>query len=252
MRKFVVLAFCGLCGCSDQLSPVTAPTTTAVSVYATETNSMSVSNRQMYSSEYLIASIYYTNQKCDEFFDMLAQNQQDTNFIDKVLTAAIAAGTPLLASAGVSAKATAAVASSISFANNINKFKSEIYAFAPHASNLRRHVKDQMTIFATKLKADWQDGYLKKTICIGDCTNELERRIYVRGQSQAYANICSLANMRSIVESSLANTQSKCTEKSSTTALADATQSCEAVGRKQEPGLSMINATDANKGRTKK
>ncbi len=200
----------------------------------------------MYSSEYLVASIYYTNQKCDEFFDALAKFQQDANFVDKVLTAAVAAGTPLMAAYHASVRATAVVASSVSYANNVNKFRAEIYAFAPYASNLRRHVKEQMVIYERNLRSDWTRGYLTTSNCIGGCSNEFEKLIYVRGQAQGYANICSIANLRAIVESSLANTQSKCTKPDNTV---DTQQNCEAIGRTQTPGKDMASVNDTKRGK---
>jgi hypothetical protein len=87
----VVLAIASLLGgCSNSIDALTAtPTPTQVSVFASETGSLTVTDadrvRPMYSSEYLLASINYTNQKCDEFFDKLARFQQDSSFVDKVL-----------------------------------------------------------------------------------------------------------------------------------------------------------------------
>lgn len=87
----------------------------------------------MYSSEYLLASINYTNQKCDDFFDKLTRFQQDSSFVDNALGPSIAASTPLMAAYGVGVNAVAVTAATVSYAQNVNKFTVEIYAFAPYA-----------------------------------------------------------------------------------------------------------------------
>jgi hypothetical protein len=190
-------------------------------VFASETGALTVSDgnivRQMYSSEYLLASINYTNQKCDEFFDKLARFQQDSSFVDKVLASSIAAATPLMAAYGVAANPVAVTAATVAYAQNINKFTSEIYAFAPYASQLKRHVKDQMNEYLTGMTSDWKKGRLQSSACTstGGCYNEVERLVVVRGRAQQYANICSIANLRAIVDSSLANTKSTCDSKNS-------------------------------------
>jgi hypothetical protein len=180
----------------------------------------------MYSSEYLLASINYTNQRCDEFFDLLARFNQDTSFVDKILASSITAATPLLASYGVGANAVAVTGATIAYAQNINKFASEIYAFAPYAGQLQRHVKQQMAEYLTNTRSDWQSGRLQDSACVstGGCYNEIERLVVVRGRAQQYANLCSLANMRAIIDSSLAITDSKCTPPSGSVATAAAAE----------------------------
>src|SRR5271154_236119 len=85
-----------MAGCSNIDSLIATPTPAQVSQFASETGTLTVSDesgkpRPMYSSEYLLASINYTNQKCDEFFDKLARFQQDSSLVDKVLASSIAA-----------------------------------------------------------------------------------------------------------------------------------------------------------------
>ena len=218
-RNFAaVLAIANILGgCSNAIDALIAtPTPTQVSVFASETGRLTVSDangvRPMYSSEYLLASINYTNQKCDEFFDKLARFQQDSSFIDKVLASSIAAATPLMAAYGVGATPIAVTAATVAYAQNINKFTSEIYAFAPYASQLKRHVKDQMNDYLKGITSDWKMGRLQVSACTstGGCYNEVERLVVVRGRAEQYANICSIANLRAIVDSSLANTMSVC------------------------------------------
>jgi hypothetical protein len=182
----------------------------------------------MYSSEYILASVNYTNQRCDEFFDLLARYHQDSSFVDKLLAASITATTPLLASYGVGANAVAVTGATIAYAQNVNKFASEIYAFSPYAGQLKRHVKQQMADYLRNMSSDWRKGRLQEAACTstGGCFNELERLVVVRGRAQQYANICSISNMRAIIDSSLANTDSKCippTGTDSTAAAAEVT-----------------------------
>ena len=234
-----VLAIASLFGgCSNSIDALIAtPTPTQVSVFASETGSLTVTDansvRPMYSSEYLLASINYTNQKCDEFFDKLARFQQDSSFVDKVLASSIAAATPLMAAYGVGANPVAVTAATVAYAQNLNKFTAEIYAFAPYASQLKRHVKDQMTDYLKGITSDWKMGRLQSTACTstGGCYNEVERLVVVRGRAQQYANICSIANLRAIVDSSLANTKSVCnTNGSSSNVTATAVTNCQSQG----------------------
>jgi hypothetical protein len=222
-------------GCSNIDNLIATPTPAQVSGYASETGTLTVTDetgkpRPMYSSEYLVASINYTNQKCDEFFDKLARFQQDSSFVDKVLASSIAAATPLMAAYGVAANPVAITAASVSFAENVNKFTSEIYTFAPYASQLKRHVKDQMTDYLKQMSSDWNLGRLTSSACstTGGCYNEVERLVVVRGRAQQYANICSLANLRAIVDSSLSNTKSTC-DTTTTNATATAVTNCKST-----------------------
>jgi hypothetical protein len=93
---FLPLGLIALSGCSNSVDALLAtPTPTQVAVFASETGDLSVADvsgpRRMYSSEYLLASINYTNQRCDEFFNRLARFQQDSSFVDKVLPSSISA-----------------------------------------------------------------------------------------------------------------------------------------------------------------
>jgi hypothetical protein len=238
LRQLSPLYLVVLGGCSNSIDALIAtPTPAQISVFASETGTVAVSDssgtRPMYSSEYLLASINYTNQKCDDFFDRLARFQQDSSFVDKVLASSIAAATPLMAAYGVAASPVAVTAASVAYAQNINKFTSEIYAFAPYASQLKCHVKDQMGAYLKGISSDWKMGRLQTSACTstGGCYNELERLVVVRGRAQQYANICSIANLRAIVDSSLANTVSVCkSDNSATSATGAAVTNCQSQG----------------------
>jgi hypothetical protein len=238
LRQFFPLCLIAVGGCANQIDAIIAtPTPTQVSVFASETGGLVVTDangtRPMYSSEYLLASINYTNQKCDDFFDKLARFQQDSSFVDKVLASSIAAATPLMAAYGVGVNAVAVTAATVAYAQNINKFTSEIYTFAPYASQLKRHVKDQMNDYLKGIGTDWKGGRLQSSACTstGGCYNEVERLVVVRGRAQQYANICSIANLRAIVDSSLANTVSVCKTAAATANATGATvTNCESQG----------------------
>jgi hypothetical protein len=238
LRRFSILCAFLLAGCSSSIDALVAtPTPTQVSVFASETGTLLVSDssgtRAIYSSEYLLASINYTNQKCDEFFDRLAQFQQDTSLVDKVLASSITAATPLMAVYGVGAAPIAVTAATIAYAQNINKYTAEIYAFAPYATQLKRHVKDQLDAYLKGITSDWKQGRLQSSACTstGGCYNELERLVVVRGRAQQYANICSIANLRAIVDSSLANTTSVCKDAGATpSATGTAVTNCKSKG----------------------
>lgn len=153
--------------------------------------------------------------------------------MDKVLASSIAASTPLMAAYGVGANAVAVTAATIAYGQNINKFTSEIYAFAPYAWQLKRHVKDQMDAYIRGITPDWKNGRLQSSACssTGGCFNEVERLVVVRGRAQQYANICSIANLRAIVDSSLANTVSVCKPAGSAqNAMSTDVTNCEAQG----------------------
>jgi hypothetical protein len=236
-RMSLPLCSIAVVGCTSSIDALVAtPTPSQIAGFASETGALLVTDasgtqRPMLSSEYLLASINYTNQKCDEFFDRLARFQQDSSFIDKVLASSVAAATPLMAAYGVAANPVAITAATVSYAENVNKFASEIYAFAPYASQLKRHVRDQMDDYLKGIEPDWKAGRLQSSACssTGGCYNEVERLVVVRGRAQQYANICSIANLRAIVDSSLSNTVSVC-KPVSPMATATAVTNCQSVG----------------------
>ncbi|MGY8705156.1 hypothetical protein RAD16_05365 [Bradyrhizobium sp. 18BD] len=229
-RHAWLLLALSLASCQSAETLVATPTPAQVSQYASEAGSITVTDangtRRMFSSEYLLASVNYTNQRCDEFFDLLTRYNQDSSFVDKILAASITAATPLMASYGVGANAVAVTGATIAYAQNVNKFASEIYAFSPYSGQLKRHVKQQMADYVKNMKSDWAKGRLQESACVstGGCFNELERLVVVRGRAQQYANICSVANMRAIIDSSLAVTDSKCLPPSGDAATAAAAE----------------------------
>lgn len=181
--------------------------------------------------EYLLTSLSYTNEKCHIFFEKLEAFKQDSQFLDTILAAAIAAGSPLL-SLNASAEAIANVTSGIASANLLNKHKNDIYAFATFKESLKQHVIAEMADFQAKRGLDLyaqsqlgivpdyvDEGSIKKVALrtspvthvrvsekrVGSFLNSKSTAHHLLARSIAadYAAICSLANMRRIIEASL-------------------------------------------------
>jgi hypothetical protein len=174
----------------------------------------------MTAGEYLVASISYTNQKCHAFFDELAKLKEDSSFIDQVITAGIAAGTPLATAYGVGANTIATWAAGASFANTVQKDAANVYLFAEFKEELKPLVFREMQSFMVKSKLS---GILDVTIGfrhprelsveerVGDPAKvqaflESQRTtalIVARNIATDYAAKCSLANMRTLIADSL-------------------------------------------------
>lgn len=146
----------GGCGLSDFISNpvgVGSPAPSKVAGYLQETSEQSVvddAGNAMTAGEYLIASMSYTNEKCHQFFDTLERFKQDSTLIDKVLSAAAAAGSPLMAATGATGTAVARYAGILNFGNIINNNYREIYTFADFKEPLQTHVFDAMADFRIK------------------------------------------------------------------------------------------------------
>lgn len=159
-RQLIAAVIAGVCvsGCSlaDFVTNpvgVGAPSPSKVSGYLIETTSDAVINangQAMTAGEYLIASMAYTNEKCHAFFDTLERFKEDSSLIDKVLTAAAAAGSPLLAATSSSGVAVAKFASILNFSNSINTSYRDIYTFSDFKEPLQTHVYDLMGGFRIK------------------------------------------------------------------------------------------------------
>lgn len=146
----ILLTACG--GSVDFLKNpggVGIPSATSARFYYDETTSgaKNADNVSLSAGEYLIASFSHTNAKCHEFFEALEKYRQDSDFIDKVITAGVAAGSPLLGLVGASGSAVARFTSGLSLANQTNKYASDIYAFATFREQLKDHVFDSMSTF---------------------------------------------------------------------------------------------------------
>ncbi len=132
---------------------VGSPAPSKVAGYLAETQSeavVDVNGRTLTAGEYLIASMSYTNEKCHAFFDTLERFKQDSNLIDKVLTAAAAAGSPLLAATTSSSLAVAKYTGILNFTNLINNNYRDIYTFSDFKEPLQTHVYDLMGDFRVK------------------------------------------------------------------------------------------------------
>ncbi|MEQ1670945.1 MAG: hypothetical protein ABL893_08815 [Hyphomicrobium sp.] len=123
-----------------------------IAAYFEETEKAAIvisTGRRLSAGEYLIASIGHTNERCHDFFDTLERFKDDNRLMNKVLTAAIAAGAPLL---GLNAggHAIAQYTSAISIASTINTDTADIYAFSTFREHLKSHVTDAMSSFRNR------------------------------------------------------------------------------------------------------
>ena len=142
----------GCSGLDFVINPVGvgSPAPSKVAGYLQDTTSQAVygpNGQPMTAGEYLIASMSFTNEKCHEFFDTLERFKEDSSLIDKVLTAAAAAGSPLLAATSASGTAVAKFTGILNFSNLINNNYREIYTFADYKEPLQTHVFDTMGSF---------------------------------------------------------------------------------------------------------
>jgi hypothetical protein len=144
------LAGCG--GSIDFLknpSGVGIPDATSARFYYDETvrGAKNSDNASLTAGEYLIASFSHTNSRCHDFFEALEKYRQDSDFIDKIITAGIAAGSPLMGLVGASGSAVARFTSGLSLANQTNKYAADVYAFSAFREQLKDHVFDSMSTF---------------------------------------------------------------------------------------------------------
>ena len=111
------------------------PTPSTIAGYVKETEDGTImdsaNGQSLTAGEYIAASISYTNEKCHNFFNVLEHFKQDSELIDTVITAAVAAGSPLLALTSASKSTQALVVSGLTFGNQYNKAVADIFAFSP-------------------------------------------------------------------------------------------------------------------------
>lgn len=169
MRSFLLIGLL-LSGCSfadylNNTSGVGIPSTATVKSYMTQTVEESIIDTpvpsvsriegMMTPGQYLVASIGYTNEKCHQFFELLERFKQDSSLLDKVLTAASTASSPLMVAGGAPKSAVAGLTSALGFTNQLNKATAEIYAFATFKEQLKEHVFAAMTSFQQQKGLDW-------------------------------------------------------------------------------------------------
>ncbi len=138
-----------LAGCGANITGVGVVAPSDVRAYYQET---AAEVGDMTAGEYLVASIAYTNQKCTEYFDQLAKLKEDSNFLDQVIMAGIAAGTPLATVYGVGAATVGTWAAGAGLANELQKDAANIYLFAEFKEELKPLVFREMQSFMVKNK----------------------------------------------------------------------------------------------------
>jgi len=205
MLAFPVGACSGVADFYENKSGVRIPTPSNLTEYSRDTQTGNLG-----AGEYVVASLSYTNERCHAFFNILEHFKQDSELIDKVITAAVAAGSPLLALTAASKTTQALVVSSLSFGNQYNHAAADIFAFAAYKEQLMTHVFDGMAAYIKKLR----DGGINTLIDpkrVNDNTFLSSRQpvdlMLARSIAADYASLCSLATMREIVSQALNNTK---------------------------------------------
>lgn len=210
-------------GCSAfDLQPLTSPNPAQDIGYAEELTTIAGPKRIL-PKEYLAASIVHSEQKCEEFFNALSRFKQDSTMFDKVLAAALAAGTPLFPIYHVSQAAQTVFTGSIGTTQSVSKSYAEVYAFTPYSEELRRLVKDAQQAYldgekvkstvavvyaysgdaSTKSKAVTVTGSEIKSVTLREAF--LAARLVANG----YAAQCSLANLHALVRESITSANIK-------------------------------------------
>jgi hypothetical protein len=207
MRIPSLLVVVVLGGCSGiELTPLSAPVPGQVVAYAEE---MSVVAKQdMSAREYVGASIVYSEQKCEEFFNALSRFRQDAKMFDKVLIAAAAAGTPLYPIFKISQTAQTVFSTSITAGQTVTASYGEIYAFTPYAEELRVLVKDaQASYLASEVSGFVRAIDDKRApLSLASKGSELTQReayLYARYVANGYAAQCSLSNLHALIRQSI-------------------------------------------------
>jgi len=231
-------------GCSaftffSNSSGVGIPPPTAARDYAIEIATGASNPEQpghlMKAGLYLIASITHTNEKCHQFFEVLERYKQDTDFVQKVLTAGIAAGSPLLALAGSSTAADVArFTSQVAFASQTAGLAADVYAFSAFKEQLKDHVFQSMASYQQSKGIDLMlmdrvgvEFYDQNTTRFTLKINGVDRHInadrfrrfmesedpdallIARTVAVDYSSLCSLANMKKIVVDALSKTRTE-------------------------------------------
>ncbi len=212
-----------LAGCGANITGVGVVAPADVRAYYQET---ATESGDLTAGEYLVASIAYTNGRCHEFFDQLAKLKEDSNFLDQVITAGIAAGVPLATAYSVGATTVAAWAGGAGVVNELQKDAANIYLFAEFKEELKPLVFREMQSFMVKNKLA---GILDVTLGFRSL-DELPREervadparvqafldsqspralIVSRNIATDYAAKCSLANMRTLIADSLQKNNGK-------------------------------------------
>lgn len=218
MRTVHVVLLCVLlAGCGFNPHGVGIVEPTEVKAYYQET---AADVGDMTAGEYLVASIAYTNERCHEFFDKLAILKEDSAFLDQVITAGIAAGTPLATTYNVAKNTIAAFSAGAGYFNTLQKAGANIYLFAEFKEELKPLVFREMQSFLVTSKLsgilDVSIGFramrdLSVEERVGDLgkvqafldSQKVSALIVARNIASDYAAKCSLANMRTLIADSL-------------------------------------------------
>lgn len=134
---------------------------------------------------YIVATVVHTNERCNTFFDELEKFKQDSELIDKVLTAGLAAGSPLAALVGATGLEVAKFTSALALGNQLNQFTADVYAFRAFSDSLKRHVFQGM---ASYQRAKGIDLYFQRLVGVTK-TEILSKKPGAEGTVLSSANL---------------------------------------------------------------
>jgi hypothetical protein len=212
-------ALCGvallLSGCGFNPLGAEIPNPPTVAKYVDET--MVATQGQLTAGQYLVASISYTNEKCHDFFTNLAKVRQDSSFLQKVLSSAVATGSPVLALTET-ATTVGTASSLLSFASGVAGDASTVYIlsdikdelesliFKEMGDVLRSKNLDQLGDYVTGLnlrRGERLDINLDRSIAFFNRTDPLAVMI-ARNIATDYAAKCTISNMKGAISRSIA------------------------------------------------
>jgi hypothetical protein len=216
------------CGLTDLRSAM-APTPSQVADYVKELRAGSELIKDMTPREYLTASIVYSNQKCREFFNAITEGQRDSQMINKVLNLAMAAGTSLYPVYAASQRSQAVFTAILTGGIAANDAVREIYTFGPYANELANKVTEAQNVFlgaqstrvSISIVSEFSSRELTQKLQVNASGHEYtplpsldfvikldhvtkdEALLLARYIAQGYAYQCSVANISSLIRSSI-------------------------------------------------
>jgi hypothetical protein len=228
----LALATSLLCGCGlNELQSVAAPTPLQVADYINEMRRGAEAVKGMTPREYLTASIVHSNQKCKEFFVELAEYRRRSAAVDRLVNIAAAAGAPLFPIYDVSQRSQTIFTAALTSVAALNEAVREIYAFGPYATEISQKVTEAQNVYladkgtrlAIRIVSEYSSrelaSYLRHSatgntfapipqinfvVDINAITRD-EAMLLARYVAQGYAYQCSVANINSLVRTSIAN-----------------------------------------------
>ncbi len=222
------LALLGVGGCG--LSSVGTPSPLDVAAYVNDQRTAFDAVKGLTPREYLTASIVYSNQRCKEFFIALAEADRQRQLAEKLLTAAGAAGASLFPVVSGSPRDLAIYTASIAAAAALNDGVNQIYGFAAYGNEIANKVTESQNVYLSaastrdsiRIVSAYSTQELRGRISTSiagstfapipavnlviniDHVTRDEAFLLARYVAQGYAYQCSVANINTLVRSSIA------------------------------------------------